>query len=73
MTTATGWRLWFVKERLHLHDLLKECLAVSDGHSQRATALCEYDMALHRLARHAQKKIARADLVTVLARREVEL
>lgn len=67
--TSQEWRMWFIAERLRLHNMLAECVEASDDLDQKATALCEHDMALHRLARHAQKRIARADLVSVLAHR----
>lgn len=73
MTTASGWRMWFITERLHLHDLLVECIAEADDVEQKATVLCEHDLTLHKLAKHAARKITRADLVTVLARREEEM
>jgi len=65
--TANEWRHWFIRERLELHGLLVECMATSDTPEQKLTALYEHDMIIPQLARHAQMRIARADLVSVLA------
>ena len=73
MSTASKWRLWFVMERLHLHELLIECLDVSESLDQKAIALYEHDKVLGQLAIHTAKRVARADLATVLARREEEM
>lgn len=71
--TASEWRLWFITERLHLHDLLRECIEVSDTLDQKVGALYEHDSTLHNLARHARKRITRADLVSLFACRESKL
>lgn len=70
---AQDWRLWFIQQRFELHRILRERLDAADGWEQQATEFYEHDTALHRLAKHAQKRVARADLVTVLARRQDQL
>lgn len=66
---AQDWRLWFIKQRFELHRILCDCLDAADTWEQQATTLCEHDLTVAAVARHAQMKIARAELVTVLGQR----
>lgn len=65
--TANEWRLWFIRERLKLHDLLVKCLENSVDAKQVASVFVEHDMYTTVLAQHATKRVVRAGLVDVLA------
>lgn len=71
--TANEWCLWFVKERMRLHDILVKHLAKCTDFIQKVKELYEHDAALHQLGKYTQKRVARANLVSLFAYRENKL
>lgn len=70
---STQWSMWFIEQRVEIHNLLIRCLEEAPNQEAQIVALYEHDRTLHIIAKYAQKRMVRADLVTVLAQRAATL
>jgi hypothetical protein len=65
--TPDQWRMWFIQQRIELHNILIECLDKAPDQEAKLDALAEHDKTVAALVRYAARKVARTELVTVLA------